>query len=1149
MPGKRNRIPALFAVSLLSFASLLTAQTVTGIVAGTVVDVSGAAVAGASVQLKNQRTSDVRTQPVNEAGDFVFSGVAPGVYTIAIEAKGFKTMQKTDLNVTATERLNAGQFTLEIGSVSEAITVSGEGTPVQTMSEDRSAVVTSDQMAMLMSRGRDFLTLLRVLPGVTPNADPASIGRTGFPNIQGTRMTYSTVSMDGASVNDLGSMQALGAPTNMDAIGEIKVQLSNYQAEYGRTAGGVINVVTKSGTSQYHGTAYYYKRHEEFNANTYFNNLNKVAKPRYRYNTWGGTIGGPIPIPGGYNRNHDKLFFFYSQEYLPTASPASLQRVTVPTAAEISGDYSSTLDTGNKLVTIYDPTNNKTPFPGNKIPSSMINKNGQVLLGAFPRPNFTDRTISGGNYNYLFQEVIQTKQNNEVFRVDANPTDKLRMYFRGGVYRQPQDGNQVAGGMAAWGMLPSEFKYSADTGVFNTVYTISPSLLNEFSLTGHHIIQRTSPLNQADVQKLSRSALGFTLPQLYPGLNPLGTIPLASFGGVPGGAAFSSDARYPLKSADNVIGVTDNVTKTYNNHIFKAGVFIERVRYNGAAQGQNFGNFNFQRDSNNPLDSNYAYSNALLGSFYSYQESNSRIAPTGRATTLEMFVQDNWRITKRLTLDLGVRFSTYGPYGQKNGQAAGFVPSLYSLAGAPRLYYPAMNNGARVAFDPVTGQYAPALLIGAFVPNSGNTADGMVLDDGTKYPKGLMNHHTMLPGPRIGFAYDPFGNGKTSIRGGFGMVYNTRERVLLLDLISNPPVQYTPTIYYGSMDTLAQSAGNLFPAGSAGLAMNGNASSVMNISFGVQRDIGFQTVVDVAYVGTLGRHLFQMRNLNTLPMGARFNSAYADPTKPGSPLPDSYIVPFRGYTSLNMEEYASSSNYNSLQVQANRRFAHGVQFGANWTWARSMDYASNDWGSVSQFVDRRVWNYGPSDFDKRHVVNVNWLWDIPRASKLVKNPVIKAVFDEWQLSGVATFATGSPTSPGFSTVDSIDLNGGGDGTRMVMNGNPNLASGSRTFNQWFNTSVFLRPAKGTIGNMQRNGLYKPGTNNFDLSFFKNIPIRERAHFQLRWEMYNAFNHTQFSGFNSSARFDAAGNQINTTFGQLNSTAAARLMQGSLRFLF
>ncbi len=1143
----RFQVPLLLLITVL-LAGVATGQTVTGVITGTVQDSSGAAVAGAKVLLKNDRTGDMRAQTSTATGDFVIAGVAPGVYSIVVESSGFKKVEKTGLMVTAAERLVAGQFVLEVGNVSESITVSGEGTPVQTMSQERSSVLTNDQMNALMSRGRDFIALLRVLPGVTPNADPASIGRTGFPNIQGTRMTYSTISMDGSSVNDLGSMQAMGAPTNMDAIGEVKVLLSNYQAEYGRTGGGVINAVTKSGTSEYHGTGYYYKRHEQFNANTFFNNLNKVAKPRYRYNTWGGTIGGPIPA-GNWNRDKNKLFFFYSQEYLPTATPGSLQKVTMPTDLEINGDYSQTLDTGNKLVVINDPNNNKTPFAGNKIPSNRIDKNGQVILNAFPTPNFTDRTISGGNYNYTYQEVIQSKQNNIVFRVDANPTDKIRMYFRGAVYRQPQDGSAVAGGMAQWGMMPSEFKYTSDNGVFNIVQTLTPTIVNETSVSGHHIVQRTFPLDDSYVQNLSRTKLGYTLPQLYPGLNPLDMIPLASFGGVPGGASFSSDARYPLKSADNIIGVTDNITKMYKSHIFKAGIFFERVRYNGAAQGQNFGTFNFQRDASNPLDSNYAYSNALLGNFYSYQESNSRIAPTGRATTFEWFVQDNWKVNKHLTLDIGFRFSSYQPYGQKNGVAAGIVPSLYSRAAAPRLYYPAMNNGARVAFDPVTGAYKPALYIGAFVPGSGNTANGMVLDDGNTLPKGLMEHQIMRPAPRIGFAYDPFGDGKTAVRGGFGMVFNTRERVLLLDLISNPPVQYTPNIYYSSMSTLAQSGGTLFPSSSAGLAQEGNKGAIMNMSLGVQRDIGFKTVVDVAYVGTMGRHLFQSRNLNTLPMGTRFLASSQDPTKPGSPLPDSYLVPYSGYTSLTLEEYGSSSNYHSLQVQANRRFSKGLLFGANWTYAKSLDYASNDWGGVSQYTNRRVWNYGPSDFDRRQVVNINWVYDIPAATKLYDNKVIKYVLNDWQFAGVASFGTGSPATPSFSTVDAVDQTGGGDGIRMIMNGNPNMAGGDRTFAKWFNTGVFARPANNTIGNMQRNGLYKPGTEVFDFTFLKMIPVHERVKLQLRWEMYNAFNHTQFSNFNNAARFDVLGNQVNTTFGQLNSTGAARVCQGSIRILF
>ena len=1146
LPHSRVASLCLLIAGLLVVSGLL-GQTVSGVVSGSVVDSTGLVVPGATVQLINENTGDSRTQTSNESGDFVFSTVLPGTYTVAVEALGFKRVERRNLNVTGAERLRARPFVMEVGSMTESITVTAEGTPVQTGSAERSAVVTSDQMAALMSKGRVFLTLLRVLPGIQPNGDPYSIRVTMFPNVQGLRNSYSTVSMDGASVNDLGDMRTMGAPTNMDAISEVKVLMSNYRAEYGRTAGAMINAVTKSGSKQFHGTGYYYKRHEEFNANYFFNNLNGVPKPRYRYDTWGGTIGGPVILPG-FNKNRDKLFFFFSEEYLPSKFPFALVRATVPTAAELNGDFSQTLDTGNRLVVIKDPTTGQ-PFAGNKIPADRINHNGQVLLGAFPDPNHTDRAISGGNYNYTFQELRRQKQTNEVFRTDYNATNNIRMFFRGSVYRAPQVGH--IGAMAAWGMLETAFKYSTDTGTFHVIYNISPTMVNEFSASGHHVVQQASPNNPADVRKLSRTALGYNQPQLYPGLNPLDLIPLASFGGVPNGASFSGDRRYPLKRADNVFDFTDNLTKIHGGHTMKAGIFVERVRYNGAAQGLNFGTFDFARDANNPLDSNYAYSNALLGNFKSYQESSTRIAPIGRGTTLEWFLQDSWRATKKLTLDLGVRFSRYTPYAQKDGNAAGFIPQEYDLGNSPRLYYPALNAaGKRVAFDQVTGEYAPALLIGAFVPGTGDPANGMVVDDGTRYPRGLMEPQGVLPAPRIGFAYDLTGDGKTAIRGGFGITYNTRERVLLLDINQVPPVQYNPTIYYGSIDALTESAGTLFPSSSAGLALNGNAPSVYSMSFGIQRDIGFHTVLDVAYVGNLGRHLLQAHNINRLPYGELFKPEHKDPTSSsGAPLAGVYFRPYPGYTELWIDEHGSSSNYNSLQVQANRRFSRGLQFAVAWTWSHSLDYASNDWGSVAHYVDRREWDYGPSDFDVTHTATVTWLWDIPKATRLVSNRVVGAVFDNWRLSGVATFSTGRPTGVSFSTVDGADLTGGGDGIRIVMNGDPRLPKSERTFDQWFDTSAFARPEKGTIGNSQRNPLRKPGTNNFDLSFFKEVPVTERARFQLRWEMYNAFNHTQFSGYNTSARFDAAGNQISATFGRVNSAAGARTMQGSLRFMF
>jgi hypothetical protein len=1138
----------LLCAAFLLFACFAAAQTTSGLISGTVVDPSNLPVAGSTVTLTNEGTGEQRTQTSNEAGDFVFAAVQPGRYSVAVELKGFKRVEKRNLNLVASERLSTGELMLALGAVTDTITVEASGTPVQVDSQERSSVLTSDQMSTLMARGRDFMALLRVLPGVVGSTDTDAIGiRAALPNIQGLRATYSTVSVDGSSTNDLGSMQVMAAPINMDAIGEVKVLTSNYQAEYGRTAGAMVEAVTKSGTTSFHGSGYFYKRNEEFNANSFFNNLNKKPIARYRYNTWGYTIGGPVNILKLVPKN--KLFFFFSQEILPTTTPQNVQNVTVPTALERNGDFSQSY-VGTVAQNPTDPLNNGAPFPNRMVPANRIDKNGQKLLQVFPLPNIANTAAVNNAYNYTFQESIPALRTDEVYRVDYNITDRLRVYVRGSDFRLRQDGFATAGGAASWGEIMTRNRWTDDSGVLNAVYTINPTTVNEGSFSVHHTTQQTFPLSSADIQKVSRSALGMTLGQFYPQYNGYDLIPWASFGGISSAANLTTDRRFPTLSADTVFDMTDSVTHTRGMHTIKVGLFAERARYFGGAQGINAGSFDFQNNANNPNNTGNAYSNAITGNFYSYQESNSRVETNGRGTNIAWFVQDNWRLHRRLTLDYGMRFSYYTPYSQKDGNAAGFLPDQYTISSAPRLYYPTLNSsGARVAYDPVTQTYGPAVLIGTFVPNSGNTADGMVLDNGKGYPRGLMKHQGVLFEPRVGFAYDVFGDGKTAVRGGFGIFHNARERALILDLTYNPPVQYTPTLYYGTMGTFLQGSGALSPSGTYGLSLNGNVPAVYNFSLGIQRDIGFGTVVDVAYVGSLGRNLLDLRNLNTLPYGYRFLPQNIDPTTK-KPYSDSYLVPYQGYTSVTIDETASSSNYNSMQVQVNRRFAKGLQFGGSWTWSKAMDYVSNDWGSMAQVSNPRVWNYGKADFDATHIVTANWLWDVPKASKLAKNRLVSAIGDGWQFLGIASFISGNPSGISFSLSNGTDLAGGGDGIRPIMLANPIIPKSERSITKFFNTSAFGIPAQGTGGNAARDVIRKPGINNFDMSMFKNFSIKERFRFQLKFESYNTFNHTQFSSVNTTATFNPTTGAIsNAAFGTLTGARSPRVGQASLRVNF
>jgi hypothetical protein len=1145
-----KKLVIVLSILALTLAHI-SAQTVTGVIGGRVLDPSGLAIPSAAVTLTNEATGDARQSKTDASGDFVFTAVLPGRYTVAVEAAGFKTLRKTNLNITASERLAVGNLSLEIGTTTESVNVTAEGTPVQVQSQERSAVLTNSQMQTLMSRSREYISLLRVLPGVSFGnyTEQDAMSRSLGPTIQGVRNGFNSMSVDGLPGNDLGSPEWLGSPMNMDAIAEIRVLLNNYQAEYGRSAGAVINAVTKSGTRNFHGTGYIYKRHEQLNANTFFNNLNNIPKPRYRFTTGGYTLGGPIYWPDKFNSDRSKLFFFFSQEFIRSESPQPLRQVTMPTALERAGNFSQTVDQNGALVVIRDPLTGQ-PFPGNIIPGNRIDPNGQKLLSAFPLPNMVDRSITRGAYNYNFQESLFSPKRQEVFRIDYNATSAVRMYFRGSTWREDDQGFAVAAGAANWGMIPGHYKYTSDAGVFNVAWVVSPTIVNELNVAAQHNTENGPPRSMEDIAKFDRTKLGMTLPQLYPGNNPYNLIPWASFGAVPNSASFTTEARFPVRGSDMVLTVSNGLSKIWNSHTLKAGIYYEHARNYEGERGTFAGNLDFGRDVNNPLDSNWAYSNALLGNYRSYVESNTRPNTLTRGTTFEWYLQDNWKTTNRLTLDYGIRFTWFQPYYQANGRAANWAIQRFDPAQTPLLYTPARNAaGQRVARNPLTGELRPAVAIGAIVPNSGSAINGMVLTNDGNYPKSFMDNQGVLFGPRVGFAYDVFGDSKMAIRGGVGIFYNTRERGgLNYNLPTNPPVQFSPTIFYDNLANLGSATGVLFPGSVTGIARGGEAPTVYSYSLGVQRDIGFQTVLDVAYVGSLGRHLFHRRDLNTLPYGTRFLPQNQDPTT-GRPLPDNFLRPYPGFGSIGYLEPASSSSYHSLQVQANRRFSRGLQFGASWTWSKAMNFTDGDTGTVAMYAPLRVWNYGKAGHDRTHILVLNWLWDLPRASALWNNAAVRAAFDNWQVSGITSFQSGTPLGIGLSTTDAADITGGGDGARVVVLSNPILPKSERTIQRHFRTDVFARPAQGTWGNAPRDVIRGPGLNSWDISIFKNFPVSDIGRFQFRWELYNAFNHAQFQGVDTTARFDPAGNQVNGRFGAYTSTGPGRVMQGSLRFIF
>jgi len=1076
-----------------------------------------------------------------------------GVHPISVEQTGFKPFKKTNNQLSAAERLSVGNITLQVGSVNESITVEAQGVTVQTSSSENSALISSRQLEQVSIRGRDVVSMLRILPGVSQTVDTEFLGGsfgTGTPNIGGARSNWNSLQVDGLTGNDLGSPSVFSSPINMDAIGEVKVLLNNYQAEYGRNGASFINIVTKSGGREYHGSAYWYKRHEMWNANNFFNNRTGVSLPIYRYTTLGATLGGPVPMGKVWKNSKDKVFFFYSFEKSTVKNPQAVRQVTTPSELERRGDFSQTLDQNGARINIRDPLAAGN-FPNNVVPASRINANGQAILNIFPVPNTLDRNLTRGNFNYQFQESINQPRNQHLFRIDLKPTNNDSINVRGSTWYADSLGHAVAAGSSNWGLVRQHYTYTDNGIVLNYAKILSPRLVNEFMGGVRHGVEKGPPESDEELKKMQRGSRGLaSLGQFFAGNNALQIIPQASFGGVPGAAAITYDGRFPLRGADTVFNFTDNLTYTAGAHTFKGGFFFERTRNYEGEQGNYGGNFNFARDVNNPFDSNYAYSNALLGNFSSYTESQSRPSNEGRKTSTAFFVQDTWKVNRKLTFDAGLRFIWYNQWYHARNQAAAWDFARFDAAKIPALYRPSSTPQGRRAVNPRTNEVLPAVFIGAFVPNSGEPFNGTVVATDKSYPRGFRDQERILPEARLGFAYDPFGNGKTAVRGGFGVFHNTVSPGVR-GYSQNPPVQVTPQIFYGNLSSYLGTAGTIFPGSTSTFERKAITPAMYNFTLGVQHDIGRGTVVNVSYVGNVGRHLQVSRNINTVPYGARFLAQNADPSNPATPLNDNFFRPFPGWTNITYNDFSSTSSYNSLQATLNRRLARGLNISVAYTYSKTMDYTDSDGGGVAVYRPLRVWNYGKAGFDQTHIFVANYVWDLPKAStKILPNNAGRLIFDGWQVSGITTFASGLPSGVGFSTVDAFDITGGGDGARIIVTDKAQRARGERTFSQFFDNTVFARPQRGDFGNAPKDVFRRPGQTNWDISFFKLFPVgSEKKNLQLRWEMYNAFNHTQFDSVDSTARFDAQGRQVNTRFGEVIGARGPRRMQASLRFTF
>ncbi len=1136
-----RRVCEFLFAAVLTYGLLPAQMTTTGSISGTVLDPSGNVVAGAKVTLTSQRTSESRTATSNEIGAFTLLAVQPDTYNLRVEQAGFKIYERTGVVIAANERVALGDIKLDIGAVTETVSVVGEGAQVQTDSSEHSAVLSSTQLTNLTAKGREVVSMLRTIPGVQYQADQDSTGGsygTGTPNIAGSFSGTNILAVDGVVSNDQGTPNVFSSVTTLDAIGEVKVLLNSYQAEYAGNGGPIVQVVTRGGGKEFHGSAYEYIRNDAMNANDFFNNRNSVRRPRYRYNTFGGSIGGPVYIPGHWNQSKTKMFFFYNAEQALISTPGALNSYTMPTSLERSGDFSQTLDTNGKVIPITD-TQSGAPFPGNIIPKSRLNPNGLALMNILPQPNFINRAITGGNYNYQIQEVQTDPKRSQLLRLDFVPSEKDRFFIRGKTWIAQQQGYAVAGGASPVGFFAQCYCFTEEGLATGDTHIFSPTVIMEFNTGIRHNREAWYPYGQNEINKVLRSAIGYNLGQWYPDANVSGYIPRFSFGGVPSAPNVSYDNRLLTGGTDFTFNLSDSVAITRGAHNIKVGFDVYRIREYEGEQSIFSGTFDFGKNTLNPLDSNYAFSNAALGVFNSYTESNIRYGANMRQTLAEWFAQDSWKVTKRLSIDYGIRWTWAGEMHPNNpGQQSVFMRNLYTAGQAPPLYTPVTQGGVKYAQNPLTGALLPGAYVGLFVPGVGNPAPGGVTYGDKGVPTGFVNQPGVLWGPRLGFAFDVFGNGKTAVRGGAAILYNPRLSKWS-SMVNNPPAILTPITYYGDMNTFLQTKGVLSPSNTQGFNINNKTSDNYNITLGVQQDMGHSILVDVSYAGVLGQHIPQTTQINTVPYGTHFLPQYT------GGVTDNFFRPFPGYNNVAWTDDAYNSNYHALLLAINRRFSNGLQFGFSYTFSKFMDY-----NGIPIYAPLRAWSYGFDGSDQTHNAVLNFTYNLPSLSRrLNDNKVVKWMFDNWTLAGIAQWVSGTPAAISFSTVQGTDLTGGGDGQRVNVVGDPN-ANGS-TFSAWFNPAAFAVPGKGDRGNAAKNSVRNPGVNNEDLTLEKRFPLKsEKRYFTFRWEAYNAFNHTQYSGINTAARYDlTTGAQVNSLFGQVTSTRAPRIMQGSLRFTF
>jgi Carboxypeptidase regulatory-like domain len=1111
-------------------------QSDTTSVSGSVKDSSGAVVANASVIVTNEATGVKRGAQTNAAGNFVVNALLPGLYMVSIEVPGFKRFEevhrKLDPNVPATVAVS-----LQVGAQAESVTVTAAAANLQVDSATVGKLVEGKQVSDLQLNGRNPLMLAALMPGVSGGSLAGlnyAVNSGGF-SINGSRTFDYLITFDGAvGVRTRANGTAIGA-ADVEATQEIQVLTANYSAEYGRSNGGQIRIVTKSGTRDLHATAYEYLRNSALNSNTWTRNLSKSTnfQAPERYNQFGFNIGGPVYLPK-ILPTREKVFFMVSEEWL-VRRLASTATATVPTDAMRAGDFSSLLTanafySGSRI--IKDPTNG-SPFAGNIIPKSQISPNGAALLRVYPEP--TPGFLSGSK-NWIGAAASPFDQRKDTVNVDVIPAAKHALHVR---LRNYAYADSAPFG-TNFDLYPVVKHRPEQSGSIGWTYTPAPTLVNETFFTFSH--DRLTTDIGLDSGRWDRTNYGINFPYAFPGQkdipNKIPSVDIPSFTSYTG-------TPYPSFFAGPVYNWANNTTKVKGNHTIKFGVLFERAGENdkdqidffnppGGADNQN-GKFGFSDTRTG--GSSLGLADAILGLYNTYGEVGLRSYTPYRGSMFEWFIQDNWKATQRLKVEIGLRQSIIQPYYSVWRNIASFDPAFYDPAKAVKV--DAKGNPIPGSGDPYDGMVIPGdgwpdAAKGRVAIASDRSYDRLFHGLGKSYS----DIHYRDFQPRLGLAY--MLNNKTVLRAGGGSFVDRLGVSDSVHLGGNAPLQGAASFALGNVDNPAGSSGLGYPIFATSQDRKFENPLAYTWSTTVQRELSSNTSIEVGYVGRRGLRLQRELNINQLAAGTLFQPQYTG-------VNPNQLRPYAGYGPIRQTQNTGRSMYNSLQLQVNRRFSNGLGFGGAYTLARSMDNGSSyTYLMPNAYNDRIVW--GPSDFDARHTVVLNAMYELPFLKK--NNALAGKMLGGWQITTVTQFQTGLPIT--IATADDFAGVGTGSGNQIwnmaVAPHTPHQFSPSaNSGNYWFvptanGAPIFTAPANGTF-TMQNNrgALRNPGYQNWNLGLFKKFTITERQALTFRAEGFNFINHSNLSGVGTNPRA--------ATFGMVTSKSGERDIQLSLRYSF